>query len=241
MQLPAIYRDPVWQFIGAISGWIIALILYLAQRKRKELAFEILSETRLLKSPEGVLNSERLKILFDDHPVKDIQLVVLKLSNSGNQPIKMPKESSNYECPIMLNFGEETRILTAQVTDAYPESLLGEMVIALDPERYKVIPAPVLLNKGWYFTIAVLTTHYKGFKVEGVVEGIPNIRKSTRKFREALLSLLLVLLVVALFFAVWQISSWFALVVIVALSIITATIDKMEVKFYEKIRRKVLR
>ena len=48
-------RDPLWQFVGAILGFVaigITIIIFWLQRTRKSLSYEILSNTSLLTIKE---------------------------------------------------------------------------------------------------------------------------------------------------------------------------------------------
>ena len=75
-----IIRDSLWQFITiviAIIAIIISIILYLIQRRRKSLSWEIISNTPLLSIDEEIKGD--LQILFAGKPVQDIQLIILKI------------------------------------------------------------------------------------------------------------------------------------------------------------------
>ena len=73
-------RDPIWTFIGAalaIVAIVVPILLWVFQQKRKMLSYER-SVTPLLTVKEEIAG--RLKVLFDDQPVQNIFLMVIKNS-----------------------------------------------------------------------------------------------------------------------------------------------------------------
>ena len=131
------FRDPMWQFIGAISGigaLMVAIIAVFVQRRRKELSYEVLSNSPVLSVREEI--EGKLVILFEQQPVKGVQLLEVKLMNSGNQPIT----SSDFEAPVALEFGERSRILTGEVTDTATEGLTASISVR---DIYLTPPAPM--------------------------------------------------------------------------------------------------
>ena len=56
-----LFRDPIWQFVGAILGLIaivVTIIIFILQRRKKSLVYEILANTSL------ILSMMRLKAKF---------------------------------------------------------------------------------------------------------------------------------------------------------------------------------
>jgi hypothetical protein len=49
----------------------------------------------------------RVKIFFDDHPVGDVDMIVVGLENSGSVLIK----KEDYSVPVQLEFGEGAQVL----------------------------------------------------------------------------------------------------------------------------------
>ena len=165
----AFLRDEVWQFIGAFFGLvaiIVTIVLYRTQRRRKALSYEIISRTPLLSIGDEIKG--KLQILFDGKPVQDIHLIVLKIINSGNVPIV----STNYERPVNLSFGENSWILTAEVSETDPEDLRATVNI----ENAKVALEPVLLNGGDSITLKLLVSQLGEINVDGRIVGVKDIR-----------------------------------------------------------------
>jgi len=167
-----ILRDPVWQFVATILAVIAILVsisLYLKQRRRKMLSYEIVSRTPLLSIEEEIKGV--LKILYEGEPVQQVHLIVTTIMNSGNTPILV----NEYERPISLGFGEEAQILTAEIAKTQPDSLRASTSIEDD----KVTLQPTLLNGGDSITLKMLVSKFDGeITVDGRIVGVKEIQES---------------------------------------------------------------
>lgn len=142
-------RDPLWQFIGAVLAvlaLILSFVIYQLQRQRKGVTYEVLSRTHLLTVREEL--EGKLQVLYEGEPAKSISLLVVKLWNSGNQPIL----ATDYDRPISFCTGKTSRILSADVTDVEPAGLIikttvHENLVTLDS---------ILLNPGDALTLKLL-------------------------------------------------------------------------------------
>ena len=167
-----IIRDPMWQFVGVILVIIIPLVLYLVQRRRKLISWEIISNTPLLSIEEEIRGN--LQVLFDGKPVQDVQLIIVEIINSGNVAIK----SIDYERPINLDFGKNAHILTAEVTETTPDNL----DISIDIEGTKVLLNPTLMNGKDSITIKTVVSQFNDqITVEGRIVGVKEVQKSTKR------------------------------------------------------------
>lgn len=166
-----IIRDPMWQFIGAILvviGIIISIILHWIQQPKNSLSWKIVSNTPLVKISSEIRGN--LQVLFEGNPVKDIQLIIVKIINSGNVSIK----SGDYERPINLNFDINAQILTAEVINTIPSNIEASTNI----EGNKIFITPTLLNKGDSITIKTLVNQFDNhISVDGRIVGVKDIQK----------------------------------------------------------------
>jgi len=170
-----ILRDQIWPFVAAILGvpvLILLIVAYLGQRQHKALSYEVISRVPLLSLQEET--SGQIQILFEDKPVENVQLAVIKITNSGNTPIT----SGDYERPVSLSFGENAQILTADVTQTEPESLQPSISI----ENNKAVLTPVLLNSGDSIALKLLVSNSSGeLVVDGRIVGVKEIREVVEK------------------------------------------------------------
>ena len=108
--------------------------------------------------------------LYNGKQVQDLQLIIAKIINNGNVPIK----SIDYERPINFNFGENAWILTAEVTETSPDSLKASANV----EGKKVILPPTLMNNRDWITLKILVNQYDGpISVDGRIVGVKELKE----------------------------------------------------------------
>jgi hypothetical protein len=170
-----IIRDPMWQFFGVIFvviSIIVSGIFFRLQRQRSALSWKIISNTPLVR-----INSEvkgNLQVLFNGNPVKDIQLLIIKIINTGNVSIK----SGDYERPLNLNFDENAQILAAEVIETNPNNI----EVSANIEERDVFISPTLLNKGDSFTIKILVNQFNNkILIDSRIVGVKEIQKIVEK------------------------------------------------------------
>src|SRR4051812_34521218 len=124
-------RDPVWQFIGVVGTFIgiplaiIAIIIAWRQNPNKRLSYTI-SSTSLLNIKKDI--EDRVKILFDDKPIKQVSLVLCVITNSGNREIEL----NDYIKPLCINFGQNACILSVDIGDTKPAILAEDIKTQID-------------------------------------------------------------------------------------------------------------
>jgi hypothetical protein len=160
--------DPVW--IGAIAALlaiILPVVLYAIARKKKSLFYEIISENPLISIGNEIKG--QIKILFNDKPIENVNLLLIRFTNDGNQPIT----ASDYERPISLRFKDNPHVLSAEFADANPPNL----ITTIEVRDKQVVINPVLMNSGDYYTVKLLVGEYSGkFDVDARVVGVKGIR-----------------------------------------------------------------
>jgi hypothetical protein len=171
-----ILRDSIWQFAGAIFGLVailVSVIFFLAQRKRKSLAYEVVTNTPLLSVAEEIKG--KLKILYEDKLVSKVQLVLLKLTNTGNIPIL----SSDFDREVSFSFGASTQILSAEISDTEPKDNSDASIVI---NGFKVIVKPILFNSGDSITVRALLGQFDGkIIVDGRIVGVKEISEKKEK------------------------------------------------------------
>lgn len=146
----------------------VPIVVFILQRQRKTLEYDILSVSPLLTGNEL---QGRVTIQFDhNREVQNIYLLILKLINSGNFPIT----ATDFEGPIKIQFDKDNEVLSAEVTEKNP--------LNLDPKlkaiRDGLALDPLLLNSGDYIIIKALLTSYSGeIQINGRIAGVKDIQK----------------------------------------------------------------
>lgn len=167
-----ILRDPLWQFVGIILTLIaifVSILVYLKQRNRKELSYEIISRTSLLSREEEIGGA--LQVQYNGQPVKKVQLVEINFENTGNTPILV----NEYERPISLDFGETSKVLTAEISKKFPENLSASLSI----KDKNVIIDPLLLNSKESLTLKMLISNGSKVSIDCRIVGISSIKEAT--------------------------------------------------------------
>lgn len=150
---------PILTFFGGIYvAWKV--------RKRKALVCEVLSNVPLVSVRQDLLgkDAEDIEIYYHGTPVKNVQVVVVRIWNAGNVSIA----ESDFVKPLELRF--DGQVLTAAITQATPSQLRSE---ALDKASLKVYEdnvtavqlQPFMLNKGDSMTLQVILTNSSGVVV----------------------------------------------------------------------------
>ncbi len=165
------YRDPIWQFVGAVISFIAILASYnifKRQGRQKKFSFEIISNSALVNVKDDI--KSKLQLLFDKKPVNDVHLLIVRIINSGNEPIV----KSDYETPINLNFSDNSEVLETDVINVSPES----MKVEVNSTKESASIQPLLLNPGDSITIKTLLTNFDGaVKVSCRIAGVKEITR----------------------------------------------------------------
>ena len=164
-------RDPLWQFIGAVIAVIatlMTLVIYALQRQRKLLAYDIQTLTPLL-TPTSELAS-KVQILFENKPVSDVWLVLLRIFNEGNLPIV----ANDFVKPLEIKLNDEASVLLGEVTDTSTD----ELDVRVVTHSTCIIVEPLLLNGGDSFQIKILASAIKRAPVVSArIVGVRAIRQ----------------------------------------------------------------
>lgn len=158
-------RDPIWQFIGILVGLATFVLAAFWQKKRKKIAYEIISNTQLLSVKDEV--KSRLQILFDQKPVHNLNLVVLKIYNAGNEPIS----PEDFKDKLTVEFGDNAQILEADVVDVFPKNMQAN----IEQTANSISLVPLLLNDGDSVKLKILLSKYSHIHITGRITGVNQI------------------------------------------------------------------
>jgi hypothetical protein len=173
----SVWNDAGWVsvIIGLVFGFatiFLALVAIRQARRRKSLTYEILSTTPLATLHEEL--EGRVQIVFDGQAVRDVQLVLLKIKNSGNMPIL----SGDYEDALRLRVATGAKILSASVVETFPQSLEDRAKASVEFNSTRVKVKPLLLNGGDYIKVKILVTQLEStVAVSGRIAGVSDIKE----------------------------------------------------------------
>lgn len=130
----------------ATGAFLLTLVIYFKQRQKKALSYEIVASTPLLNVSEEVKN--RLQIFYEGKIVQQLHLIILRIFNSGNVPIK----SDEYEEPIKVCFNADP--LSVEIIESDPNDVRASFSVEKDTIKIN----PMLLNKGDGIRVKALTS-----------------------------------------------------------------------------------
>ena len=178
-----ILRDSIWQFGGFVLALVaigVSIFIYLKSRHRKELSYEIISNTSLVSIDDSDdVVTGRIEILFEGHSVENVNLAITRLVNSGNVPIV----KDDYDSPIKFEFGVEAEIFSVKVIQSKPENLMPTMFVHYASPHIKLKSLkgpieiePLLLNSKDEFTFKVLGSNIGKISAGGRIVGVKEIK-----------------------------------------------------------------
>ncbi len=195
-------RDPVWQFVGALLALIALLVsiyLFVLQRKKKSLVYDILILTPILGVKDKIVEGN-VRIFFGRMPVKNVHLLVLKISNNGTVPIK----TTDFEEPLTFHFGKDAKVLSVDIAVTIPPTL--KPMLNVKPNY--IVVEPTLLNAGDTAVLKILLAEYSGtIHPETRIVGVHDMRLGQYEFRPLYMFAVassvaeILLLIVILFFS----------------------------------------
>jgi hypothetical protein len=169
-------RDPVWQFVGAVLAAIgigIGIFVYYRQQRRKRLDYQIIANTPVLTVDEQIRG--KLKVSYEDIPVQNVQLLLLKFINTGNVPIA----TADFERSLSITFGSEANVLSSEIVASSPSDLSPSVSVSTDG----ITLAPLLLNPNDYVTIKALVSGHQGaVSVTARIIGVGKVRRLNESF-----------------------------------------------------------
>lgn len=97
--------------------------------------------------------------------------VVVDVRNAGNQDI----EPAHFERSLTLRFGEQARVVFAEVIEEEPYGIGAS--VEMHPDR--VVLAPVLLNTGDLVSLYLTVYRYNDIQVDGRIVGVKRVQRSS--------------------------------------------------------------
>lgn len=172
-----LFRDQIWNSIGVIIACItliVTLIIYFLQKNKKGLSYEITAKNSLLTTREKI--EGKIKILYDDSEVQNVNFIEIKITNTGN--IGIP--ANDYERPIRFIFGPDTKILSSEIIKSNPDNLNT----ALDINQNEFIIQPVLMNSKDSITIKSIISNSTDdvIIVDARVKDVKKIKKQGESY-----------------------------------------------------------
>ena len=156
-----------WSIVVSTLAIISSFGIYFLQRKKRRLAYWVLTDTPLLSVDEEIKG--KIEIKYDGRKIQNIHLLILSLENIGNDPVA----SKDFEKPIMFSF-PRSEILSIEITALSPNNFLP----IIDHDDTTITIHPLLFNRKDYIEWKVLFTKYgKEINVYSRIVGVNGIQK----------------------------------------------------------------
>lgn len=202
-----LFKEWIFPILVSIIG---AFIVYLIQRKRKRLDYEIVSQVDFAKNKKS--GKVEIKVLYDGKEVENVRILRVLIKNAGNQTIDI----QDFVEPLHFVLPGRGLLLECSVDKYNPDNLAPELLIE---EDNKLMIKPILLNQGDEFFLRMITSgDYKveEIKVFARIKGIKQVRKNNRnrisKYLETffLVHIILTIAVVFISFFIWSVSLFYS-------------------------------
>ncbi|MFC1519648.1 hypothetical protein ACFL6Z_08000 [Pseudomonadota bacterium] len=149
----------------AFLGVVIPIALYFNSIPERIVVFEVVSKTDLVGALDGV---DELEISIKEKQVKEAYLYLVKLTNTGTEPIMV----SDYEKPIQIKFDGE--ILSVKAKEKIPTNLSLDYLV----EGESVLVNPFLFNSEEEFSLEIVSSSKNYPSVASRIAGISEIKES---------------------------------------------------------------
>ena len=142
---------------------LVMIFIALFQRKTKKLSYEVILDTPLVTVSSKI--KDKIRIYFDNKVVDNPQLVIVRFTNTGNQPIS----KSDFEENIILKFSDISQIIQCDASELFPENLRLEF----NHDQNSVTINPLLINERESFNLnLIIDNHNFDFYIIDRIKGL---------------------------------------------------------------------
>lgn len=162
--------------VAVLIALIVPVLLFIKGKNRKELSYEIISNTPLITSDEEI--RKKFKIVFEDEEIKeDVSLVLVRIVNTGNVSIKKEEFIED----IVIGGDRKFKVFTADLKETSPSNIRVEINNNAG-NMGLIFISPLLLNPKDEMTLKLLIASYENeLKVSSRIVGVREIIKVKEK------------------------------------------------------------
>jgi hypothetical protein len=166
-----IIRDASWQFAGFLVSVVAMMLTWYAFKKQqavKQITYTV-TKARMMSDPLQM--ASQIEVMFNGKKAVDPYLATIKVMNTGTIAV----QSSDYEFPLTVSFGDKANILLVEVSDTEPSDIKQHVQFdALDHQR--IVFQKFLMNPCDSFTILAIVDGYDETKLTGRIIGVSSIQ-----------------------------------------------------------------
>ena len=149
---------------------IAAFVIFFLQTRKKTLTYTVLTNSGLVPISYEVQNN--IQILYKGKVVPNVQLIEMRIKNSGSLPIK----PEDYIEPLRIRL-PNSKILASEVRDAHS---VGAYIETKLSNRSEIVLSKTLLNPTDFFDVKILLADGDSdLSVIGRIVGVSKIQNLT--------------------------------------------------------------
>lgn len=183
----------------AIIFFVSTVILTIKIRKKKSLAYEIISETSLIHIEDQITSD--VSVTYRGENVKNVHLIQVRILNNGNEHVS----KEDFIKPITFEFNSQVKIMDMKADDKNPE----DMQVTFHIEADNIVEVtPNLTNPGEWFVTKFLVAEYESFRLSTRIMGIKSLteyKSPKAAFIDILIIPLIFLVCIPLSSVIWGI------------------------------------
>lgn len=153
---------------AAVVATALSILIYRWQKARKRISWQLTANNRLLTVSEEL--DQKLEVRYEGIPVKDVSVLLVRISNTGNQPVT----ALDVERPIAIMTGIASKILSVAVVEVEPPSLRPIIVLS----ESSVSIEPILLNVQDSITLKLITSDLDDVTLDGRIAGVSKFHRN---------------------------------------------------------------
>lgn len=141
-----------WKFLitllAAVAGVAVPVWLWQADQSSKSLSIKLATKISIQPKEQGPISG--IEISVNGARLVNPHLVVFEIRNNGSKPIP----ATDFESPIQVNPGSETKLVRANITETIPK----DIDVSLATDSQGITLKPTLLNPGDFVSVTAITS-----------------------------------------------------------------------------------
>lgn len=151
-----LFDSNVWNLVQDAATFVALINTVISIYRKpvqKKLAYDL-----LLSEPLSAIDKvavSNIRIRYPSDPLTHGRVFLIKLVNCGHIPIAQ----EDYVKPVLINFGNQTKVIKASIIDEHPADLAGSIQVKDDGVQLN----PLLLNPSDCLILEIITNSEKSY------------------------------------------------------------------------------
>lgn len=148
--LTSFFESNAFRTVLSVAALVATVTFFFLNRKKKGLSYSVVRNDQLFQVSDALI--PRVEITLDGRRVANLSLVIIDISNSGNESIK----SEDFEKPLTYTFGENLEIVSSRILRKSPEDLDAKISVSKTTLQLE----PLLMNAKDSLSVEIILTAY---------------------------------------------------------------------------------